>query len=91
MVEVILEIQEPDPSPVASSGSRQEIMAARKQRFLNACAPVERRIQKMGGEVLDHAWLNQTLRVRVPARIVEQLSEPECVTLVDTPARLARE
>jgi hypothetical protein len=91
LIEVVLEISPGQPQPSKAGTTRQEKIAAGRKQFLETVAPVEQRIQKMGGEVLDHAWLNQTLRVRVPAGTVDQLTEPECVASVDTPAPLARE
>jgi hypothetical protein len=91
LIEVILEISGGDSAPLRAGASRGELIATRRQQFLETVAPVERRIHKMGGEVLDHVWLNQTLRVRVPAGNVDQLTESDCVASVDAPAPLTRE
>ena len=90
-VDVILEILPPEPSGISKSGSRQERIAAGRQQFLDAVAPVERRVEGLGGQVLDQAWLNHTLRVRVPARSVAELTESEWVASADTPKPLTRE
>jgi hypothetical protein len=91
LIEVILEISGGEGAPLRAGASRGELMATRRQQFLETVAPVERRIHNMGGEVLDHVWLNQTLRVRVPAGNVDQLTEPDCVASVDAPTPLTRE
>jgi len=91
LVEVVVEIYPGPSTPRIPGTSRQQAIAQGRQQFLQAVAPVEQRIQSLGGEVLEQAWLNQTLRVRLAARHVDQLTEPECVASVDTPGRLARE
>ena len=63
-----------------------DLIATRRQQFLETVAPVERQIHNIGGEVIAHAWVNQTLRVRVPAGNVDQLTESDCVASVDAPA-----
>jgi hypothetical protein len=91
LVEVILEISGGESAPARAGASRGDLIATRRQQFLETVAPVERHVHNMGGEVLDHVWLNQTLRVRVPAGNVDQLTESDCVASVDAPARVSRE
>jgi hypothetical protein len=91
LVEVIVEIIGGESAPARAGASRADLIATRRQQFLETVAPVERRVHNMGGEVLGHAWVNQTLRVRVPAGTVDQLTESDCVASVDAPARLTRE
>jgi hypothetical protein len=91
LVEVIVEIIGGESAPAQAGASRADLIATRRQQFLETVAPVERRVHNMGGEVLGHAWVNQTLRVRVPAGTVDQLTESDCVASVDAPARLTRE
>jgi hypothetical protein len=91
LVEVILEINGGESAPVRAGASRGDLIATRQQQFLETVAPVERQIHSIGGEVIAHAWVNQTLRVRVPAGNIDQLTESDCVASVDAPARLTRE
>ena len=91
LVEVIVEISGAESTAVRAGASRADLIATRRQQFLDTVAPVERQVHSIGGEVIDHAWVNQTLRVRVPAGNVDQLTEPDCVASVDAPARLTRE
>lgn len=91
LVEVVLEIQASDAVPERAGASRREVIATRRKQFLDVVAPVEKRIQSLGSKVLDHAWINQTLRVRVLAGQIDQLTEPDCVALVDTPSPISRE
>jgi hypothetical protein len=90
LVEVILEIR-PATESVAPGASRPSRIAAGRQQFVDTVAPLQDRIQLLGGQVLEQVWLNHTLRARVPAHTVTQLAEAECVTAVDVPARLSRE
>ena len=91
LVEVIVAISAGEIGPVRAGASRGDLIATRRQQFLETVAPVERRIHSIGGEVIDHAWVNQTLRVRVPAGNIDQLTEADCVASVDAPTRLTRE
>lgn len=90
LVEVILELLPPKQA-APKRGSRQEQIAANRQQFRDTAAPVEKRVEGLGGQVLDQAWLNHTLRVRVPAKSVDALTDEECVTAADTPNPLTRE
>ena len=83
-VEVVVEVgkkaaSEPPP------GDRAQKIAAMKQSFSVSSEPIERAIESSGGKVIDRAWINQSLKVRLPREAVEALSEREDVERVDTP------
>lgn len=59
-------------------------IAALKESFSASAAPIERAIESSGGRVLDRAWINQSLKARLPREAVEALGEREDVELVDT-------
>jgi hypothetical protein len=61
-----------------------DILAA-KQAFSRAAEPVAEAISDLGGEVVDDAWINHTLRARVPARGVPTVARLDCVAGVDIP------
>jgi hypothetical protein len=89
LIEVIVELQSP---PVERSGSnRRDAVAQHRERFLSAAQPLEEQIQRLGGTVLERAWINQTLRARLPAHRIVQLSDADAVSVVDTPSSLSRE
>jgi len=92
ILDVVLEL---DPksteSAVGAQQSRSEEIALRKEIFSNEVVPVEQTIHEVGGEVVDRAWINQTVLARVPARGVEQLSELEKVAALDVPRTLEAE
>jgi hypothetical protein len=71
-----------------ASGDRAEKIAALKTHFSASAEPIERAIERSGGEVLDRAWLNQSLKARLPREAVEALGDREDVDLVDTPRAL---
>lgn len=91
LVEVVLEILSNDDEPPAAGASRSELMEAARKRFREAVAPVEEHVQRLGGEVLDRGWLNRTLRVRVPKRSVNQVTESASVRSADTPRPISRD
>ena len=63
-------------------------MAAARESFARASEPVKEVISASGGEVLEGAWLNKTLRARVPARAVSEVADADGVSGIDVPHRL---
>ena len=101
LVDVVLELH-PQPDPPAAAGaptraaqaapqSRAEKIAAKKSAFDRSVAGVEEAVRKAGGEITGRAWINQTVRARVPAAAVEQLCRHDRVAAADAPARLTAE
>ena len=81
LVDVVVELA---PSAAPDEGlSRAEKIAARKEAFDRDGGPVVAAIQGAGGEVLGVAWINQTMKARVPRRAVEALADLEEVTQLD--------
>jgi hypothetical protein len=87
-VEVIVELQ---PVEMPKAASRQERMAAMKEGFERELRPVAERIIQAGGQVLETAWLNQTVRSRIPAHEVSHVAEHETVSGIDLPHKLEPE
>ena len=86
VLEIVLELHAPgDLEATALPRSRAEQIDLKKGAFGRAVAPVEEAIQSVGGEVTGTAWINQTLRARVPAEGVSQLSDLDVVAALDTP------
>jgi hypothetical protein len=65
-------------------------MAVRKQ-FHDITASVEERINELGGEVIEHAWINKTLRARMPAGKVGQIEDADGVAGLDLPEHITRD
>jgi hypothetical protein len=88
LLEVILQLE----SPVASSAhSRAEKIVAMKEAFNQDAASVEEAVRSVGGEITGRAWINQTLRARVPAQKIKDLCDLEKVAAVDAPRALKAE
>ena len=86
LLDVIIELHPHDESAAAASTlSRNEKVAALKDAYTRNAAPIEEAVRKIGGEVTGHAWINQTVRARVPADRVRELSEHERVAVLDAP------
>lgn len=84
-VEVIIELTGHE---MPASGSRQERMAAAKSSFERGLAAVTETITAAGGKVLESAWLNQTVRGRVPAGKVARVAAADGIAVIDLPHRL---
>jgi hypothetical protein len=88
MLEIIVEL---DPARgeqiVSESGemSRQDRIAKLREDFADQSAAVTSAIEKAGGEILDQAWINKTLKVRVPVKNIDSITGEKEVTSVDLP------
>ena len=92
--EDVVIVVELTPAPARRSiaaQSRQEQIAERRTAFEQQLSPVERAIRDAGGEVLDHAWINGTMKARVPAHAVRALTGLGDVECVDVEHRLRRD
>ena len=87
-LDIILELY-PQAESASTSAletrSRSEKIAAKKEAFSRNVALVEEAIHKVGGEITGLAWINQTVRARVPAQGVKELSQHEQVAALDIP------
>jgi hypothetical protein len=91
LLDVVVELDEPEtPAPVPRA-DRRAAMEAMKEKFDADAEPVQRSIRSCGGEVIGAAWINRTLRARVPARSIAKLSEEARVAAVDVPRPLEPE
>jgi hypothetical protein len=87
IVDVVVELRKSEPPN--ASGTRQEKIAELKKSFERISVGVVKQVEDSGGTVLDRAWINQTLRARMPAQAVRKLSELDDVELVDLPREIS--
>lgn len=59
-----------------------------KAAFRENAEPVAQAITGLGGEVQGEAWINSTLKARIPARGLRDLSNIEAVAALDVPHRI---
>ena len=90
MLEVIIELHEPEAA-AQQAQSRQEKIAAMKDGFTRDVALIDDEVRRAGGEVTGHAWINRTVRARVPVHEIEQLSAHEQIAKIDLPHKLEPE
>jgi hypothetical protein len=83
LVDVVVELRD-DPSA-------EQTMPALRASFESAAAPVAETIEQLGGSVAETAWINRTMRARVPARRLPELERHESVTGLDVPHRITPE
>ncbi|MCV2489179.1 hypothetical protein OF117_07365 [Geodermatophilus sp. YIM 151500] len=84
-LEVVVEMQ---PVAVPDTGSRASRIEAVKAGFEEELRGVAERIAAVGGEVLETAWVNQTLRGTIPAAELVRVAEDDAVTAIDLPRPL---
>jgi hypothetical protein len=85
--EVILELV---PVQMESVGSRTEKIDRLRAAFQARAEPVERAVRAAGGEVLGEAWINSTLKCRIPARALSELKDHPDIMKIDLPRPLSR-
>ncbi len=88
VVDVVVELNTLD---VPNSGSRQERVASLREGFERELVPVAETVVAAGGQVVETAWINQTMRSRIPAGQVSRLAEEETVSYIDLPEILEAE
>lgn len=87
-VDVVVELQR---LTAPGEGSKKERVVAMKKAFERSATGLRRTIAELGGEVVDSAWINQTLRTRVPKRALEGLEADDRVVALDTPRTIEPE
>jgi len=85
MLDVVIELRPENQPTTRQPQTRAEKIAALKENFNRDLAPVEQAVRNAGGELTGQAWINRTVRARVPTDCVKQLSEHEQVAKVDVP------
>jgi hypothetical protein len=85
MVDVVIELRPESEPKTRQPQSRAEKIATLKENFVRDLAPVEEAVLNAGGELTGQAWINRTVRARVPTECVKQLSEHQQVAKVDVP------
>jgi hypothetical protein len=91
VVEVVVELEAPNGHPPVDRADRQAAIAAMKESFREVAEPVERAILAGGGEITGKAWINRTLRARVPASCLQRIVDEQAVAAVDVPKPLELE
>jgi hypothetical protein len=87
VVQVVVELQPTEPTRVPGLSRKDQISNAKKVLSVDFDA-VKENIHRLGGEVLDYVWLNQTILAEVPAGQVSQIARLDRVHLVDLPHAL---
>ena len=91
MLDVIIELRPENEPKAQQPQSRAEKIATLKENFIRDLAPVEEAVRNAGGELTGQAWINRTVRARVPTDFVRQLSEHEQVAKLDVPHAIKRD
>lgn len=88
-VEVVVELT-PLPADTGAQGAtRSAKIASYQQAFAESLQPVKELILRQGGDVLDSAWVNQTVKAKLPVSSLSQLAQLNQVTAIDLPHTLS--
>ena len=88
MLDVVIELHSEEGPQTREVQSRSEKIAALKENFLRDVEPVEKAVRSVGGELTGQAWINRTVRARVPTDRVKTLSEQDQIAKVDVPHKI---
>jgi len=91
LVDVIVELYRTEKNEPAIPQTRNERIAHLKEAFNRKIVPLEETIKTIGGEITGQAWINQTVRARLPADKVSLLSDHDEVAKLDVPHPLMRD
>ena len=80
LLDVVLELQQDAPGDDSADALREQ--------FSHTKAPVAEAISQLGGTVTDEAWINATMRARVPVRALKALADLDAVRAMDVPHRI---
>jgi hypothetical protein len=89
VVEVVVELRA--PSDIGAALPRAQRMARLKEQFEHEKAPVEQAIARAGGTVTDRAWINHSLKCRLPRGSLTQLTALPEVAAIDLPRAIEPE
>jgi hypothetical protein len=88
LLDVVLELHH-DIDTVHEVGSRLDRVRARQKAFARSSDAVRHAITAGGGRILEEAWINRTLRVQVPVKVIDTLAEIDDVGSIDVPGEIA--
>lgn len=89
-VEVVIELN-PVNFQTHTSVSQKEKMAIVKEAFNKAIKPLEKIINNKGGNILHSAWINQTIKARIPTQFISDLANENSVATIDLPRSISKE
>ena len=84
-LQVIVELH---PVALPATGTRQERIEAAKSGFARDLEIVRTLVAEAGGQSLEEAWLNRTLRVLLPPQGLDSVAANELVLAIDLPRGL---
>jgi hypothetical protein len=90
-IEVVIELTPVTQAAVSENLSRNQKIANLKEAFNNDLEPVAKEISNQGGNIVDAAWINQTINAMVTTKCIEELAQLKEVTAIDLPNRLSRD
>lgn len=83
-IDVIIELNPPMQGIQGNGSSRAESVAQRKFVFNQMLQPIVAYINTIGGNVLNSAWINHTIKARVKKSYIDELAKINTVTTIDT-------
>jgi hypothetical protein len=91
-VEVVIELTPCDTSNLKLfSLSRKDKISLIQDSFNEEVKPVKEAILHAGGNLIESAWVNQTVSASVPVKNIHELAKLNEITAIDLPRSIARE
>lgn len=89
-IEVIVELKN-DPNHLASLISRQAKITNIKISFSEQLESINNVLKNTGGIILDTAWINKTIKVRIPVNGLNELANIQSIKIIDLPHQIRRD
>lgn len=91
-IEVIIELTPIDTQAMRDSDApRNAKIASVKDAFQKNLQPVQEAIRNAGGDIMDSAWINSTVKASIPAANIQALANLDAVMAIDLPRKLIAE
>ena len=91
LVDVIVELHRGEQHEAPARRTRDQHIAHLQEALNRKIGPLEEIVRSIGGEITGKVWLNQTLRVRLPADKISLLSDHDEVAKLDVPHLIKRD
>lgn len=87
-LEIIVELEPQEADEMPAGLSRREVFSFKEASFERRVAPIEAVIRHQGGTPLGKAWINDTLKARLPRPTIADLAQRSEIARVDLPRPL---
>ena len=90
-VRVVIELKPVEHDDVEIPATRQQKMQQLRTSFDARLQPVATEIANIGGNIIDTAWINQTISASLPVNSITNIAKLKGVHAIDLPRALSKD